>query len=146
MKRLLLFVLLMQSGLAFAQLHKPVKWSYLSKKINEHEAEVYLKATIQNGWHIYSMRVSGGPIPTSFRFNPSKAYGLVGKVMEPTPLAKYDKVVKKNLAFFEREVVFKQRIKLLKPKVVVSGVLEFMVCSDKSCLPAEELAFKIPVS
>ncbi|SOD20244.1 protein-disulfide reductase DsbD domain-containing protein [Pedobacter xixiisoli] len=146
MKRLILFVLLMQSGMAFAQLQKPVTWSYLSKKINKQEAEVYLKATIQNGWHIYSMQVSGGPIPTSFHFSPSKAYRLIGKTIAPTPLAKYDKVIQKKITFFEKEVVFKQRIKLLKPKVVVSGVLEFMVCSDKSCLPAEEVAFKIPVS
>lgn len=146
MKRLLLFILAMQSGITFAQLQKPVRWSYLSKKINKQEAEVYLKATIQNGWHIYSMQVSGGPIPTSFHFSPSKSYSLIGKTVQPKPLTKYDKVLQKNLTFFEREVVFKQHIKLLKPNVAVSGVLEFMVCSDKSCLPAEEVAFKIPVS
>lgn len=146
MKRLLLFVFLIQSGIAFAQLNKPVSWSYKAVKINKQEAEVYLKATIQNGWHIYSMQVSGGPIPTSFRFSVSKAFQLIGKTIEPKPLTQYDKVIKKNLTFFEREVVFKQRIKLLQSKAVVSGVLEFMVCSDRSCLPAEEVAFKIPVS
>ncbi|MNK38087.1 hypothetical protein D3C87_566710 [compost metagenome] len=146
LKKLLLLIFLLHGGITFAQLQKPVKWSYSAKKINKQEAEVYLKATIQNGWHIYAMQVSGGPIPTSFHFSSSKSYRLIGKTLEPKPLIKYDKVLKKNLAFFENEVVFKQRIKLLRPKVVVSGLLEFMVCSDKSCLPAEEVAFKIPVS
>lgn len=146
MKRILLLFFLVNSGLAFGQLQRPVKWSYLSKKINTREAEVYLKATIQNGWHIYSMQVSGGPIPTSFRFSTSKSYHLIGNTVASKPLIKYDKVLKKNLTFFEREVVFKQRIKLLKPNVVVNGLLEFMVCSEKVCLPAEEVAFKIPVS
>jgi hypothetical protein len=50
---------------AFAQIHKPVKWTVASKKLNNKEAVVYVKATIQNGWHIYSQNVKdGGPIPT----------------------------------------------------------------------------------
>lgn len=146
MKKLLLLVFFIQSSLGYAQLHKPVTWSYLAKKINKQEAEVYIKATVASGRHIYSMQVSGGPTKTSFSFTPSKSYALIGETLEPTPLVKYDKVLKKNLTFFEREVVFKQKVKLLKPNVVVSGILEFMVCSDKSCLPAEEVAFKIPVS
>lgn len=146
MKKLLLLVLIIQSSLSYAQLQKPVRWSYLAKKVNKQEAEVYIKATVASGWHIYSMQVSGGPTKTSFSFTPSKSYSLIGKTLEPKPLVKYDKVLKKNLTFFEREVVFKQNVRLLKPNVVVSGVLEFMVCSDKSCLPAEEVAFKIPVS
>jgi len=39
---------------AFAQIHKPVKWTVASKKLNNNEAVVYVKGTIQNGWHIYS--------------------------------------------------------------------------------------------
>ncbi|MFN0255886.1 protein-disulfide reductase DsbD domain-containing protein [Pedobacter ureilyticus] len=146
MKKLLVFIFLLQGGVVLAQLQRPVKWSYLAKKINSKEAEVFMKATVASGWHIYSMQVSGGPTKTSFNFNPSKSYSLIGKTLEPKPKVKYDKVLQKNLTFFEKEVVFKQRIKLHQPSAVVSGVLEFMVCSDKSCLPAEEVAFKIPVS
>lgn len=145
MRKLLLFAIILQSSVVCAQLYKPVKWSYLAKRLNKQEAEVHIKATVASGWHIYSMQVSGGPIKTSFNFTPSKSYNLIGKTLEPKPIAKYDKVLRKNLTFFEGEVVFKQKVKLLKPNVVVSGVLEFMVCSDKSCLPAEEIAFKIPV-
>lgn len=145
MKKLLLFVLLLTSGTAFAQLHKPVKWSCFAKKINRQEAEIYIKATVANGWHIYAMQVSGGPTKTSFSFTPSSSYRLIGETLEPQPIVKFDKVLQKKLSYFEKEVVFKQKIKLLKPKAVVSGVLEFMACSDKSCLPAEELPFKIPI-
>lgn len=123
-----------------------MKWSYLAKKISKQEAKVFIKATVANGWHIYSMQVSGSPTKTSFNFTPSKSYSLIGKTLEPNPLVKYDKILQKNLTFFEREVVFTQKIKLLKSNVIVSGVLEFMACSDKSCLPAEEVVFKIPIS
>lgn len=142
----LLFFLLLSSFFAQAQLHQPVKWSYVSKKLNKNEAEIYIKANISAGWHIYAMQFNEAPMRTSFRFTPSAAYALVGKVREPRSVAKYDKTFKKNLYFFEKEVIFKQKIKLLKPKVSVNGVLEFMACSDKSCLPAEEVSFQITVS
>ncbi|WP_343531129.1 protein-disulfide reductase DsbD domain-containing protein [Pedobacter sp.] len=146
MKVRLIFFLLLSSFFAQAQLHKPVKWSYLSKKLNNNEAEIYLKASISTGWHIYAMQFNEAPMRTSFRFTPSPSYALIGKVKEPKSVAKYDKTFKKNLYYFEKEVVFAQKIKLLKPKVSVKGILEFMACSDKSCLPAEEVPFQIVVS
>ena len=65
MKKLVLLmtaVILTIAG-AFAQIHKPVKWTVASKKVNDKEAIVFVKATIQDGWHIYSQNVKdGGPI------------------------------------------------------------------------------------
>ena len=143
--RLLLFLLL--SGFfAHAQLLDPVKWSYHSKKLKNNEAEIYMKASIASGWHIYAMQFNEPPMRTSFRFKPSPSYALIGKVKAPRSTAKYDKNFKKNLYFFEKEVVFTQKIKLLKAKGFVNGVLEFMACNDKSCLPAKEVSFQIPVS
>jgi hypothetical protein len=34
-----------------AQIETPVKWSYAAKKINSKEAVVFIKATINDGWH-----------------------------------------------------------------------------------------------
>src|ERR1700712_4260652 len=78
---------------AYAQIEAPVKWSYAAKKISPTEAVVFLKATIQDGWHIYSLNVKdGGPIKTSFTLTPSKEYSLVGKAVEPKPVTKFEKV------------------------------------------------------
>ena len=146
MKTRLFLFLLLSSFFAHAQLLEPVKWSYLSKKLKNNEAEVYIKATIAPGWHIYAMQFNEPPMNTSFRFTSSPSYALIGKVKEPKSVAKYDKNFKKNLYYFEKEVVFTQRIKLLKAKSTVNGVLEFMACNDKSCLPAREVPFQIAVS
>ena len=146
MKSLSFFVVLLWCTTASAQLHKPVKWSYAAKKINKQEAVIYIKATIASGWYIYAMQANNGPTKTRFNFTPSKYYGLIGKTLQPKPAVKYDKYFKKNIAFFEREVTFKQKVKLLKNNAVISGILEFMTCNDKSCLPAEEIAFKIAVN
>ncbi|MDB5146927.1 MAG: sugar transporter, partial [Mucilaginibacter sp.] len=103
MKKLLVLVtaLIISAG-AYAQIESPVRWSYAAKKINDKEAVVFLKATIQSGWHIYSQTVKdGGPIKTSFDFTPSKLYAAVGKTTEPTPVTKYEKSFSMNVSYFE---------------------------------------------
>ena len=148
MKKITLIVamVVMATISAFAQLENPVTWQYAAKKINKQEAVIYIKATIASGWYIYAMQTNNGPTKTRFNFTPSKYYSLIGKTLQPKPAVKYDKYFKKNIAFFEREVTFKQKVKLLKNNAVISGILEFMTCNDKSCLPAEEIAFKIAVN
>ena len=73
MKKIFFIIaLLIATSSAFAQIESPVKWSYAAKKLSSTEAVVFIKATIQDGWQIYSLNVKdGGPIKTSFTFNPS---------------------------------------------------------------------------
>lgn len=132
---------------AFAQIENPVKWAYAAKRTSAADATLFVKATIQNGWHIYSQYVKeGGPIKTSFTFTPSKDYAAVGKTTEPKAVSKFDKQFAMNIGFFEKEVVFQQKIKVKTPGVTqVKGQLEFMVCNDKKCLPPETVDFVVPV-
>jgi DsbC/DsbD-like thiol-disulfide interchange protein len=147
MKKLLfLTALIAMSAGAFAQIEAPVKWSYASKKISSTEAVVFLKATMQKGWHIYSLNVEDGPIKTSFDFSPSKEYSLIGKPSEPKPISHYDKNFKINVTYFENTVIFQQKIKLKSPKAsVIKGKLEYETCNDIKCLPPEDLDFSIPL-
>jgi len=148
MKRVLLLItVLAMSTAVFAQIEKPVKWSYAAKKINSTEAVIFLRATIQPGWHIYSQNVKdGGPIKTAFTFTPSKAYSLVGKTAEPVPVTKYEEAFKMDVSYFENTVTFQQKIKL-KPGglAAIKGQLEFMTCNDHKCLPPEDVDFEIPL-
>lgn len=148
MKKLLLVlaVMLTVAG-AFAQVQGHVTWAYAAKKVSTTEAVVLLKATIDNGWHIYSLNVKdGGPIKTSFKFKPSKEFKLVGKIIEPKPIVKYDPNFKMNLTYFENSVVFQQRIKLTGKKATVKGTLEYMTCNDHQCLPPEDVDFTVQVA
>ena len=146
MKKILVLITLMVTTFgAFAQIETPVKWSYAAKKISSTEAVVFLKATIQDGWHIYSLNVKdGGPIKTSFTFPASKDYTLQGEATEPTPLTKYEKAFSMNVSYFEKTVVFRQKIKLKSSNVsVIKGKLEYMTCNDKKCLPPDDLDFSV---
>jgi thiol:disulfide interchange protein DsbD len=137
---------LLSSAASYAQIETPVKWSYAAKKLNNTEAVVFLRATIQDGWHIYSLNVGdGGPIKTSFKFTPSKEYSLVGAVSEPTPVKKYEEAFKMNVTYFEKTVTFQQKIKLKGNVSAIKGQLEYMTCNDKKCLPPEDVDFSIPL-
>lgn len=145
MKKILFILLLSIPSFAFAQLEKPVKWSFYAKKVNSTEAIIYIKAKMSGKWHIYAQTVKQDAMRLKFSYAGSKDYSLVGKTAEPKPIKKYDNVVKMELAYFEKEAVFTQKIKLTKSSAVVKATVEFMACNDKQCLPADEVSFNIPV-
>lgn len=144
---MILFVaVLLISATSFGQILKPVKWSYASKKINDKEAVLFIKATIEDGWHIYSMTVpENGPQATAFSFSSSKAYQLNGKTQAPKPIVKHDPTFDMEVGYYKKSVVFQQNVKLSQSSPTVKGTLTYMVCNDKQCLPPEEVAFSIPV-
>jgi len=149
MKKLLLIIAVMFAGRsAFAQIESRVNWAYAAKKVSATEAVVYLKATIDEGWHIYSLNVKdGGPIKTSFKFTPSKEFTLVGKTTEPAnAVTKFEKTFGMNVSYFEDAVIFSQKIKLKGKKASVKGTLEYMTCNDQKCLPPETVAFAVNVA
>ncbi|HLX91416.1 MAG TPA: protein-disulfide reductase DsbD domain-containing protein [Puia sp.] len=148
MKKITIIALFLVSvALTRAQILQPVKWSYGSKMISKTEAMVFIKATIDQGWHTYSQSVpDGGPIKTTFTFPASDKYELVGQTSEPKPISKFEKVFNMNVAFFEHSVVFQQKIKLKGPgPVEIKGSLEFMTCNDQKCLPPSDIDFTITV-
>ncbi len=129
-----------------AQLLTPVKWSYAAKKLNATEAVLFIKATIDEGWHVYSQNVKdGGPVKTTITFSPSKEYELNGTTQEPTPVTRFEKAFGMNVSFFEHSVIFQQKIKLKAGQAVVKGQLEYMTCNDHQCLPPDDIDFSIPV-
>lgn len=129
-----------------AQILSPVKWSVGSKKLNNNEAIVFIKATIEDGWHIYGLQApEGGPIATSFNFKKSNDFTLVGKTLEPKPQSKYEEIFKLTVPYHSKEVVFQQRVKLNKGTANVSGTVEFMACDKNQCLPPDEYSFTVAV-
>jgi len=148
MKKLLVLVTaLMISAGAFAQIESPVKWAYAAKRISPTEAVVFLRATIDEGWHIYSTnQKEGGPIKTSFDFTPSKEYTLIGKTSEPKPVTKFEKSFSMDVLYFENSVTFQQKVHLkTSGATTVKGKLEYMTCNDHKCLPPDDVEFSIPV-
>lgn len=138
--------LVLCSQMLKAQIENPVHWSYGAKKLNATEAVVFIKATIDNGWHLYSQTVAeGGPVKTTFTFAPSKEYKLNGKTQEPKPIVKMESAFNMNVAYFEKTVIFQQKVKLVKQQTTVKGSVEYMTCNDEKCLPPGTQSFSIPI-
>ncbi|MFI5134854.1 MAG: cytochrome c biogenesis protein CcdA [Chitinophagales bacterium] len=123
-----------------------ITWSTSSKKISDDQFSIILKATIAPGFHLYSQFIGdGGPIPTSFTFEKSSDYKLIGKVKESgnrheaiEPL--FDNM---KLIWFEDNTTFTQQVKILKPEVTIKGSVNFMTCNDKMCDPPSDHAFEL---
>jgi thiol:disulfide interchange protein DsbD len=129
-------------NIANGQILKPVKWTTSVNKISGQEYELVIKARIDDHWHLYSQQVpEGGPIPTTFYFKDSlKAYQFIGKTLEGKGIESFDNVFQMNIKYFEKESVFKQKVRILNPNIkTILGMVEFMACDDKSCLPPTEV-------
>ena len=129
-----------------AQMKMPVGWSYAIKKTNPSEAIIFIKATIEKDWHIYSaFQKDGGPTKTSFSFAQSEAYILIGSIIEPKPFTTFEVAFGIDVSSFEKQVIFQQKIKLKQGKATVKGKVKYMACNDHECLPEDEVEFSIPV-
>ncbi len=142
MKRIFYLLLFLFSTPFFAQ--DIVTWDL---SYDKQDKSLHIKASIKDGWHLYSQHIdnSVGPVPTSFTFKSSNDFQLFGQVEEPTPVKKYDENFEATLDFFEKEVIFKQKINLEK-NTLLEGTVTFMVCNETMCLPPVDHKFKIELN
>jgi thiol:disulfide interchange protein len=153
-KILMAFILIL-SGLPLAysqigsnaqsKIHDPVKWSFSAKRISDSEAEVTFTATIEKGWHIYSVIPSKDDlgIPTSFEFENSADFKVSGKPLEPKAGYHLDEGIG-GYYYHKGKPSFKQKIQLLSSKsITVKGFVEYMACLDEMCLPPATADFSI---
>lgn len=147
MKKIALLALLLSSLLFRAQTPNPVMWFASYKSLSATEGEITITAAIEKNWHTYSQRPSdAGPIPTSFQFAPSKAFQLVGKTEETGAHEEFDLAFEARIYVFTDKAEFKQKIKLTgKPGFFIPFKVEFICCSDKTCLPPKTLDLSVKV-
>jgi thiol:disulfide interchange protein len=146
-KRVVILFILLAFKLS-AQL-SPVSWTFETKKVSECEYDLIFKASIGEGWHLYSLKKvegDGAPNPTVFKFKASKNYELVGKVKESETKTDYDKDLELTTTYHEKTGSFTQRIKLLSPeKTQITGKFEFQTCNKGQCVfpPADDFKFDV---
>ncbi len=149
MKKALVLMGFLATGLlAQAQLN-PVTWTFTTKKISDKTYEVHMKATIQNGWHLYSQNQPEDAIaiPTSFKFNNNPLLKLDGKVREVGKVEKFhDPKLDLSANQFSNSVTFVQLVKLkTNAKTNITGSVEFQTCDDKKCLPPKTVNFSAAI-
>ena len=138
-----------EQGQTEPEIHDPVKWSFTSKELGKGEYELSFTATIEDGWHMYSMSLPDEMsfTQTSFAFAEESSIDLAGDLSEPTPISEFDSVIGMELSYFEHQAVFSQKVRLLHSPASLKGSLEFTVCNNEGfCLPPESVDFEFALS
>ena len=133
----LVAALLIGSVASFAQAPEATaRWSVSSKAVSGNVSELTFKATIEDGWHIYTVDHEYNPI--AIEFTPSEGYSLEGslkQVTKPTEL-NGEKV------FFD-SVTLTQKVKLTGSEATVKGVVSWSGCNDRFCAAPESWEFSV---
>lgn len=129
------------------KIYDPVQWTFSAEDLGNGEFLIVASAEVEEGWHMYSQNLEGadGPVPTEFRyFNEKNEFEIIGSPEEEGDLIKeYDNNFMMNLNFYEKEVSFKQKIKVNEGTTQIKGDVYYMVCDAEKCLPPEALEFTV---
>lgn len=149
MKKLLAGIAVLMVGMAANAQLNPVSWTFSAKKIADKTYELHMKATIQEGWHLYSQTQPEDAIaiPTGFSLNSNPLLTLDGKIKEIGKVEKFhDAKLKVSANQYSGTVDFVQVVKLkAKVKTNITGSVEFQTCNDEKCLPAKTINFSIAI-
>ena len=117
---------------ALAQTENPVKWSHSVTEKGDGIYTVQVKATIDEGWHIYDSKYEFNP--TTLEFTLGEGITLEGNLREMTEAkVHFDDLFGMNIGEYETEAVFEQDIKATKSgdvKVAIS----YQACNIGTCI------------
>ncbi|MDO5760599.1 MAG: cytochrome c biogenesis protein CcdA [Bacteroidota bacterium] len=145
MKRVFLYLMVVSFWVNVSAQNQ-AQWTFTTNRINDSISELLLKCSLDKGWHIYSQHTKGTEQPIVFSFDKSNNYQRIGGVKEPASKSHYDKFAKDTTRFFEGNIVFRQRVKVLSNKdFKINGSVDFQLCENGSCIPPTLLDFSFDV-
>ena len=136
----LVAALLIGSVATFAQAPEATaKWSVSGKAVSDNVFELTFKASIEDGWHIYTIDHAYNPIVIEFAESPEYSLeGTLNQVTEPTEF-KGEKV------FFD-SVTITQLVRLTGSEAMVTGEVSWSGCDDRFCAAPETWEFSVPLA
>ncbi len=150
MKSISLLLMIVFSFYSFSQAEYPedkVEWSFKVKQTGC-DAEIIGEFKVDEHWHINALNLPADNfgIPTTFKIHESTNYKKVGKVIEPKPIEKFDKVSKESLRYHEGTFTLKQKIKITSDKDFDLKLdFGFQPCDSVKCLFPFEEVFTVKV-
>ncbi len=112
---------------------------------------VKLLATVQNGWHLYSMKpMAEGPIATRIWIAEGQPFSLAAAVQAPDPQVVQDPTLGMEVELYEGEAQFTLPVKIAPgtapgPHALVVSA-SYQSCNDKICLPPKTVKVEVPVT
>ena len=132
-RKYILFLLIFYSFFIHGQ--NPVNW-----KVNYDASKeiINFSAEIETDWHLYAVYVpfpNDGPLPTVFSFEENDNYNLIDSIKQSKPKITYDKNFGVELAYYENNATFYQKINILNTNFTISGNINYMTCNENMCIP-----------
>ena len=149
MKKLSILILVLLSALGSQAQLNPVTWNFSASKVGDKTYEIHMKATIQDGWHLYSQKQPDDAIavPTAFTVRANPLFKPEGKIKEVGKMELMkDAALGISANQYSNTVDFVQKIKLKSNvKTNFNGSVEYQTCDDKKCLPSKTVNFSIVI-
>jgi DsbC/DsbD-like thiol-disulfide interchange protein len=130
----------------FGQRLDPIQWTLTSaaaKAPPGSKVTLHLTATMQEGWHLYSLTTpKGGPIQTTAELAENPAVESF-RFFQPPPVRKFDENFKLDTETFEKQVDFP--IEAALAPTAAAGALElsaqvrYQACTSRQCRPGRRL-------
>jgi thiol:disulfide interchange protein DsbD len=97
--------------------------------------EIIFTASIQPGWYFYAndFDKSLGPMLTTFSFEESESFEVVGEATPVGSKKKYDDVWEGEISYFTTKVEFRQKIKVVDAaNLSIRASVRGQLCSDET--------------
>ena len=106
------------------------------------EITISFSGTMAKGWHVYAPEEKHGPIAASFNVDKIEGAKVEGPLKANKPaVKKFEAVWKSEVAYYEDNVTFSQKVKLTGKEYKIEGYFEFGACNDETCLPPTSVDF-----
>ena len=119
-----------------------VKFTASMKQTAPDEITITFSGTISKGWHVYAPEEKHGPTAASINIDKIEGARLEGGLKANKPATKkFEEVWKGEVAFYEDNVVFSQKVKLTGKEYKIEGYFEYGACNDEVCIPPSSVDF-----
>lgn len=122
---------------ANAQMLEPIVWSSTIKMTSNNEGVMTFKASIDDGWHLYSFDLpENGPNATKISFEKTSGIELLGEIVPSRqPIDTVDLVFNIRVGWWDADVEFSQKFKVIdEGKYDISGEIYFQACNGETCI------------
>ena len=141
---------LLVAGPAAAQ-EDPIAWTLAKTPASATAGQTFriqLTATIEAGWHLYSIAQEPPPIATRISIPQGQPFALGGTIDAPVPTVAFDSGFNMDTEYYAEKAVFTLPVKV-DPKAAGKQVLRvqayYQTCNDKFCLPPKAVKIEMPI-
>lgn len=142
----------MVAGRAAAQ-DDPIGWTLAKTPTSATAGQTFriqLTATIEAGWHLYSISQGpGGPIATRISVPQGQPFTFDGAIDAPPPHVVFDSGFNMDTEIYEEKAIFTLPVKVsaqASGAQVLHVQAYYQTCNDKFCLPPKTVKLETPIA